>query len=289
MKNVIQSVMITRVSPDTTVIAGHQPTASTVTVWPMVQFNVKRHNVLHLNNAPRDKIATSLSQKMAVATLPIAETAHASPSLVKMSHHHANTTKIVLPEHSTNVVAHTNVFAIHQSAVIPVLLHAQKVTKEPSSIIIIVVQRPSVSTVTTPLRLSLHHQRQLLHTQQPLHILQVHQPHMFMTQLLHTLLLRLHTVVLVTPEMVSQDTMVKSGQSANAKHVVAHQTSRSNVQRSNVPNQHHVHQVKPSLVLTRLTHAVHQSVVLLMKNATVASLFNAHQSKLQPAKFMKTA
>ena len=96
-------------------------------------------------------------------------------------------------------------------------------------------------------------------------------------------------VVLVTQEMVSLDTMVKSGQSVNVKHAVAHQTSRSNVPRSNVPNQHHAHQVEPSLVLTRLTHAVHQFVVLLMKNATVASLFNAHQSKLQLAKFMKTA
>ena len=99
MKNVIQSVMITRVSPDTMVIAGHQPTASTATVWPMVQFNVKRHNVPHLNNAPRDKIAMSPSQKMAVATLPIAETAHASLSLVTLLHHHANTMKIVLLEH----------------------------------------------------------------------------------------------------------------------------------------------------------------------------------------------
>ena len=281
--------MITRVLQDTTVIVGHQPTASTVTVWPMVQFNVKRHNVLHLNNVPRDKIVTSPSQKMAVATLLIAETAHVSPSLVKIIHHHANTTKIVLPEHSTNVVAHTNVFATLQSAVTPVLLHVQKVMKELSSIIIIVVQRPSVSTVTTPPRLSLHHQRQQLHTPQPLHTLQVHQPHMFMIQLLHMLSPRQLMVVLAIPEMVEQDTMVKSGQSANVKHAAVLLTSTLNVQRLNVQNQHHAHQVKHKLVFTRSTHAVHQFVVLQMKNATDVSLSNAHQFKLQHAKFMKTA
>jgi len=289
MKNVIQSVMITRVSQDTMVIAGHQPTASIVTAWLMVQFNVKRHNVLHLNNAPRDKIATSPSQKMAVATLLIAEIAHASLSLVTPHHHHVNTMKTVLPELLTNVVAHTNVFVTLQSAVIPVLLHAQKVMKELSSIIIIVVQRPSVSTVTTPLRLSLHHQRQPHHTLQQLHTLQLHQPHMFMIQPHHTLLPRQLMEVLAIPEMVEQDTMVKSGQSANVKHVAVHQTSRLNVQRSNALNQHHVHQVKPSLVFTRSIHAVHLFAVLQTKNATAASLSNVHQSKLQHAKFMKTA
>jgi len=95
-------------------------------------------------------------------------------------------------------------------------------------------------------------------------------------------------VVLVTPETVEQDTMVKSGQLANVKHVAVPLTSRLNAQRLNVPNQHHVHQVKPSLVFTRLTHAVHQSAVPQTKNVKVASLFNAHQSKLQHVKFMKT-
>ena len=143
---------------------------------------------------PRDKIVTSPSQKMVAVTLLTADTAHASQSLVTIHHQPANTTKIALPEHSTNVVAHTNAFATLPSVVILVLLHAQKAMKELLLIIIIVVQRPSVSTVTTPLRLSLHHQRQPLHTHtpQPLHTLQVHQPHMFMIQPPHMLSPRLH-------------------------------------------------------------------------------------------------
>jgi hypothetical protein len=119
----------------------------------MDQSNVKRHNVPHLNNVRRDKIVTLLNQKTDAAMSHIAETPHALLSLVNQHHHHANTTKIVSPEHKQNVVAHMNVSAILQSAAILVSLHAQKVMKEPSLIITIAVQRQSVSTVTTQQRL----------------------------------------------------------------------------------------------------------------------------------------
>merc|ERR1712131_309948 len=95
--------------------------------------------------------------------------------------------------------------------------------------------------------------------------------------------------VLVTPEMVEQDTTVKSGQSANVKHAAVLKTSQLNAQRLNATNQLHVHQVKLKLVPTKLIHVAHQSAVLQMKNAMVASSLHAHQSKLQHAKFMKTA
>ena len=95
--------------------------------------------------------------------------------------------------------------------------------------------------------------------------------------------------VLVTPETVEQDTMVKSGQSVLVKHAAVLKTSQLNAQRLNATNQLHVHQVKLKLVPTKLIHVAHQSAVLQMKNAMVASSLHAHQSKLQHAKFMKTA
>ena len=95
--------------------------------------------------------------------------------------------------------------------------------------------------------------------------------------------------VLVTPEMVEQDTMVKSGQSVNVKHAAVLKTSQLNAQRLNATNQLHVHQVKLKLVPTKLIHVAHQSAVLQMKNAKAASSLHAQMLLPQHVKFTKTA
>ena len=95
--------------------------------------------------------------------------------------------------------------------------------------------------------------------------------------------------VLVTPETVEQDTMVKSGQSVNVKHAAVLKTSQLNAQRLNATNQLHVHQVKLKLVPTKLIHAAHQFAVLQTKNVKVASSLHAQMLLPQHVNVMKTA
>ena len=100
---------------------------------------------------------------------------------------------------------------------------------------------------------------------------------------------RPHQVVLVTPETVEQDTMVKSGQLVLVKHAAVLKTSLLNAQRLNATNQLHVHQVKLKLVLTKLIHAAHQSAVLQMKNVKAASSLHAQMLLHQHVNVTKTA
>lgn len=95
--------------------------------------------------------------------------------------------------------------------------------------------------------------------------------------------------VLVTPETVKQDTMVKSGQSVLVKHAAVLKTSLLNAQPLNATNQLHVHQVKLKLVPTKLIHVAHQSAVLQMKNAKAASSLHAQMLLPQHVKHTKIA
>lgn len=270
-----------KVLNDHTVIAGHQLNVLTASVMPTVPASAQRPNALLPSNARPMNHVLLKRPPMAVATLSIVsqKTVLKSAKVLLASSHHqpVNTTKTASPPDTTTAVAHTLASATSQSAATLNWLIAQKVTSELSPRLTNVVQLLDALNVhqNTPRLPSLRLQvLQLLMSTLPLHQLSSPRP---------------LQVVLATPEMVKPSTMVKSGQSANVKHAAVLKTSPSNVQRLNVTNQLHAQKVKPSPVHTKLTHAVHQSVVLQMKNVKVASSLPAQTQLHHNVNVTKTA
>jgi hypothetical protein len=278
-----------KVMPDTTVIAGHQLNVLTASVMPTVPQSAQRRIVLLSSNASQLNHVSLKRPLMVVATLSTASHKIAKKSakvLHASSHHqHVNTTKTVSPPDTTTAVAHTLASATSQSAATFNWLTAQKVTSEPSPRPTNVVQLLDALNVhQNSLRLQVHHSLRLKHHQSPSLVHQVHtltQPPPSSPRPL--------VAVLVTPETVKQDTMVKSGQSVLVKHAAVLKTSLLNAQRLNATNQLHAHQVKLKLVLTKLIHAAHQSAALQTKNVKVASSLHAQMLLPQHVKLTKTA
>jgi len=286
---VVTTVTIMKVEKDTMAIAGHQLNVLTASVMPTVHQSAQRRNALLSSNASQTNHASLKRPLMVVATLSTVSITIVKKSarvLLASSHHQlVNTTKTVSPPDTTIAVAHTLASATSQSAATFNWLIAQKVTSEPLSRPTNVVQLLDALNVHQNSQPRLVHHSPRLHQLVP-QVLQVHmstQPPPMLSSP------RPHQAVLVTPETVEQDTMVKSGQSANVKHAPVLKTSQLNAQRLNATNQLHVHQVKLKLVPTRLIHAAHQSAVLQMKNVKAASSLHAQMLLPQHVKFMKTA
>jgi len=151
-----------KVSPDSSVIAGHQlmMPASTVNVTLTVQSSVKESNVLISSPVPRVK-KELLKNKLVVARPLSAEILSATASSVIMSFQNVTIAKI-LSASTKNVAVHTNVNATETSAVTSVTVHVQKVSNVKSSMVISVAQLPSVFHVNTQQPHQLQHQRKPL-------------------------------------------------------------------------------------------------------------------------------
>ena len=270
-----------KVTPDTTVIAGHQLNVLIASVMPTVPQSAQSKNAPLSSNARPVNHASLKRPPMVVATLSIAsqKTVKKSARVLHASSHHqlVNTTKTASPPDTTTAVAHTLASATSQSAATFNWLTAQKVTSE-------LLPRPT-NVVQLLDALNVHQNSLRLHTLR----LQVLQKLMSTQPLLQLLSPRPLVVVLATPETVKPDTMVKSGQSVPVKHAAVLKTSQLNAQRSNATNQLHVHQVILKLVPTKLIPAAHQSAVLQTKNVKVASSLHAQMLLPHHVNAMKTA
>jgi hypothetical protein len=270
-----------KVTPDTTVIAGHQLNVLIASVTPTVPQSAQSKNAPLSDNARPVNHASLKRPPMVVATLSIVSqlTVLKSAKMLHASSHHqlVNTTKTASPPDTTTAVAHTLASATSQSAATFNWLTAQKVTSELLSRLTNVVQLLDA--------LNVHQISLRLHTLR----LQVLQKHMSTQPLLQLLSPRPLVAVLATPETVKPDTMVKSGQSVPVKHAAVLKTSQLNAQLLNATNQLHVHQVILKLVPTKLIHAAHQFAVLQTKNVKVASSLHAQMLLPQHVNVMKTA
>jgi len=185
-----------KVSPDSSVIAGHQlmMTASTVNATLTVLSSVKESNALILSLAPRVK-KELLKNKLAVARLLSVEISSATVLSVITLFQNATIVKI-LSASTKNVAAHMNANVTETSAVTSVTVHVQKVSNVKSSMVISVVQLPSVFHVNTQQQHQLQHQRKPLSRLQQFQMVSQLQPSQLTLQQPghHQIILQLHTL-----------------------------------------------------------------------------------------------